>query len=206
MSPSSNLNDDSMQLNSYGKNGASFKVEKEMVIVYRVTPALRAKFKEPFGMLIRGSFAETISKIENIVKREKPPKIISVGDTVSRNFHEHQINPQLSITDNKRRRKKIKPRVFAGKKIVPVKNPQGTITEEAIKAIREALESDEHVHVIVDGEEDLLTLVAVLYAPEKSLVVYGQPYVGIVVVKVTPEKKAEAAEILKAMKTVRKAK
>jgi len=52
----------------------------------------------------------------------------------------------------------------------------------------------------------LLTLIAVLYAPEKSLVVYGQPYEGIVVVEVTSEKQAKAKEILKAMKTVRKAK
>jgi len=91
-------------------------------------------------------------------------------------------------------------------KVVHVKNPQGTITEEAIAAIREALESDEPVRIIVDGEEDLLALIAVLYAPEKSLVVYGQPYEGIVVVEVTSEKKNEAVEILKAMKTVRKAK
>jgi uncharacterized protein (UPF0218 family) len=177
-----------------------------MAIAYRVTPELRVKFKEPFGSLILGSFAETMGEMENRVKREKPPKIISVGDTVSRNLHEHQITPQLSITDNKRRRKRIKPKVFAEKTVVHVKNPQGTITEEAITAIKVALESDEHVHVIVDGEEDLLTLIAVLYAPEKSIVVYGQPDTGIVVVKVTSEKKAEAAEILKAMETVRKAK
>jgi uncharacterized protein (UPF0218 family) len=177
-----------------------------MAIAYNVTPELRAKLKEPFGRLIRGSFAETMGKMENIVKREKPPKIVSVGDTVSRNLHEHQMNPQLSITDNKRMRRKIKPRIFTGKNVVHVKNPQGTITEEAITAIREALESDERVHIIVDGEEDLLALIAVLHAPEKSLVIYGQPYEGIVVVKVTSEKKAEATEILKAMKTVQKAK
>ena len=177
-----------------------------MDIAYSVTPELRVKLKDPFGRLIRGSFAETMGKMENIVKREKPPKIVSVGDTVSRNLHEHQMNPQLSITDNKRMRRKIKPRIFTGKNVVHVKNPQGTITEEAITAIREALESDERVHIIVDGEEDLLALIAVLYAPEKSLVVYGQPYEGIVVVKVTPEKKAGAMELLKAMKTVRKAK
>jgi uncharacterized protein (UPF0218 family) len=103
-------------------------------------------------------------------------------------------------------RKRIKPRVFPKKSVVHVKNPQGTITEEAITAIRRALESNSQVHLIVDGEEDLLTLIAVLHAPERSLVVYGQPYEGIVVVKVTAEKKAEAMEILKAMKTVRKAK
>lgn len=177
-----------------------------MVVVYNITPELRAKFKEPFGMLIRGSFAETMSKMESIVKLDKPPKIVSVGDTVSRNLHEHQINPQLSITDNKRRRRRIQPRTFTGKNVVHVKNPQGTITKEAITAIKEAFESEEHVHLIVDGEEDLLVIAAVFYAPEKSLVVYGQPYEGIVVVRVTSEKRVEAAEILKAMKTVRKAK
>ena len=177
-----------------------------MAIAYRVTPELRVKFKKPFGSLIRGSFADTMGEMENRVEREKPPKIVSVGDTVSQNLHEHQLSPQLSITDNKRRRKRITQRVFAGKKVVYVKNPQGTITEEAITAIKAALESDEHVHIIVDGEEDLLTLIAVLYAPEKSLVVYGQPCVGIVVVKVTSEKKAETAEILRTMETVRKAK
>lgn len=177
-----------------------------MTVVYNITPELRSKFKEPFGMLIRGSFAETMGKMKSIVEREKPPRIISVGDTVSRNLHEHQINPQLSITDNKRMRRRIQPRTFTGKNVVHVKNPRGTITEEAIIVIKEALESDDHVHVIVDGEEDLLAIAAVFCAPEKSLVVYGQPYEGIVVVKVTPEKKIEATEILKAMKTVRKAK
>ena len=177
-----------------------------MAIAYSVTPELRSKLKRPFGVLIRGSFTETMNRMTKIMEREKPPKIVSVGDTVSRNLHEHKMIPQLSITDNKRMRKRIKPKTFSGKTIVHVKNPQGTITEEAITAIREALESDKHVHLIVDGEEDLLAIVAVLYAPEKSLVVYGQPSEGIVVIKVTPEKKADALDILKAMKNVRKAK
>jgi uncharacterized protein (UPF0218 family) len=177
-----------------------------MTIAYSVTPKLRAKLKEPFGTLIQGTFSETMSKLETIVEMEKPPWIISVGDTVSRNLHEHRVNPQLSITDNKRMRKRIQPRIFSAKSVVRVKNPQGTITEEAITAVQKALKSDKKVHIIVDGEEDLLTLIAVLHAPEESLVVYGQPYEGIVVVKVTREKKAEVTEILKAMKTVRKAK
>lgn len=177
-----------------------------MATAYRITPELRMKFKEPFGVLIAGSFTETMDKIVDIVERERPPKIISVGDTVSRNLHERQMSPQLSITDNKRRRKKLKPRIFAGMHIVKVSNPQGTISEEAIAAVRQALEGEERVHIIVDGEEDLLTIVAVLYAPEKSLVVYGQPFEGIVVVKVNSKKKAEAEDFLKAMKAVRKAK
>jgi uncharacterized protein (UPF0218 family) len=177
-----------------------------MAVLYRVTPELRGKLKTPFGMLIQGSFAETMGEMKKIVTREKPPMIVSVGDRVSRNLHEGKMNPQLSVIDNKCMRKNIEPRVFAAEKVVHVKNPQGTITEGAIAAMREALESDRHVQIIVDGEEDLLTLIAVLHAPENSLVVYGQPYKGIVVVRVTSERKAEAVEILKAMKVVRKAK
>ena len=177
-----------------------------MAITYSITPKLRAKLKEPFGTLIQGTFSETMSKLEIIAEREKPPKIISVGDTVSQNLHEYKVNSQLSITDNKCMRKRIQPRIFPNKNVIHVKNPQGTITEEAITAIQRALESDRQVHIIVDGEEDLLTLIAVLHAPEESLVVYGQPFEGIVVVKVTSEKKVEAREILKSMKTVRKTK
>jgi uncharacterized protein (UPF0218 family) len=85
-------------------------------------------------------------------------------------------------------------------KTVYVDNPQGTITQEAIYAVKEALEGDEHTHIVVRGEEDLLTLIAVLYAPENAFVVYGQPNFGIVVVKVTSQKKAQAQEFLNAMK------
>ena len=177
-----------------------------MTVAYSVTPELRVKLKEPFGTLLQGSFAQTMEKVGALVKRDKPPRIVSVGDVVSSNLHAYKINPQLSITDNRCMRKQVKPEVFEGKNVVRVKNPQGTITEEAISAIRDALESNDLFHIIVDGEEDLLALIAVLYAPEKSLVVYGQPYEGIVVVEVTPEKKSDAVEILNAMKFVRKAK
>jgi uncharacterized protein (UPF0218 family) len=53
---------------------------------------------------------------------------------------------------------------------------------------------------LVEGEEDLLTLIAIMEAPNNSIIVYGQPYEGIVAVKVTQEKKTEISEILKAMK------
>ena len=176
-----------------------------MAVVYKITPSLRVKLKEPFGLLLRGTFSETMCKLESIVKREQPRMIISVGDTVSRNLHAYGINPQLSITDNKSMRRRVQPAIFQTKRVVRVENPQGTITEGTIAAIRDALQGDEEVHLVVDGEEDLLTLIAVLYAPEKSWVVYGQPREGAVVVEVTPEKKAETAEILRGM-DIRKAK
>jgi hypothetical protein len=62
------------------------------------------------------------------------------------------------------------------------------------------LHSNHQTKIVVEGEEDLLTLIAIMNAPQESLVVYGQPHEGIVVVKVTEDKKTEISELLKAMK------
>ncbi len=175
-----------------------------MTVAYRITPKLRTKLKEPFGSLIHGSFEETMGKIKERVHREKPPRIISVGDVVSRNLHEHKIHPQLTIIDNISLRDQTMPKEAAVEKTIIVKNPQGTITQEAVSAIKESLAKNEHTHIVVEGEEDLLVLVAVLYAPKDAFVVYGQPYSGIVVVKVSAEKKVEAQEFLNEMKSFEK--
>lgn len=177
-----------------------------MVITYELTPELRIKLKAPIGMLIRGSFAKTMEIFKTIVEKEKPTLVISVGDTVSKNLVKNHIHPQMLIIDNKAMRKKIKPTPLTADKTVYIKNPPGTITEEAIETIKNSLKTNCYIKAVVDGEEDLLTLIAVLYAPENAFVVYGQPYEGIVVIKVTPKKKAEIAEILKTMETARKAK
>jgi uncharacterized protein (UPF0218 family) len=176
-----------------------------MTVAYRVTPELRVKLKEPFGVLLRGSVSETMSQLRILVERERPPVVVSVGDTVSRNLHDAGVSTRVSVTDCRVMRKSIRPVTFQAKKTVCVKNPRGTITEEAVAAVRRALEGADEIHVVVDGEEDLLTLVAVLHAPEGAFVVYGQPREGVVVVRVTSEKKAEAAAFLGAM-AVRKAK
>jgi uncharacterized protein (UPF0218 family) len=172
-----------------------------MPTIYSVTPETLSKFQEPFGKLIQGTAAETMEELKTQLQTEKPPAIISVGDTVSRNLHKHGILPLLSITDNRSMRRELQPQGFPAKNRIQVKNPQGKITSAAITAIRNSLETDIHTHILVDGEEDLLTLIAVLYAKENSLVVYGQPRKGIVVVKVTPAKRAEAKKILEAMQT-----
>lgn len=172
-----------------------------MTIAYTLTPELRIKLKDPFGNLIQGTPEETMTKMKELVEKEKPPKIISVGDIVSRNLHKHNIHPQLTIIDNVSLRDQQMAKEDDVEKTVNVDNPQGTITQEAIAAVKKALESDEHIHIVVRGEEDLLTLIAVLHAPENALVVYGQPYLGIVIVRVTSEKKAHVQEFLNAMKS-----
>jgi len=175
-----------------------------MTVEYTLKPELRTKLQKPFGTLIRGSFDETMRRMEQLMEKEKPSRIISVGDVVSRNLHEHHIHPQLTIIDNKSLRTQQLSETPKVEKTVHVVNPQGTITREALAAVKEAIERDEHTHIIVNGEEDLLTLAAVLYAPEKAVVVYGQPHKGIVAVWVTSQKKAQVKKLLKAMEPFEK--
>lgn len=177
-----------------------------MAIAYSLPTELRAKLKQPLGKLVRGSFAETMNRLRDLAREEKPPCIVAVGDTVSKNLERNQILPRLSIIDNKSMRRTTKPFSSASEKTLHVRNPKATITDEAITAIRDSLRGTSRVRIDVDGEEDLLALIAILYVPEDSFVVYGQPYEGIVVVKATEAKKAEVSGILKSMEDARKAK
>jgi uncharacterized protein (UPF0218 family) len=141
-----------------------------------------------------------MKRLKDMIEEEKPALIISVGDTVSKNLVKNLLFPRLAVVDNICMRRTVREQLqLTADKTVYVRNPQATITTEAIAAIQDALKNYSSVKIVVDGEEDPLTLIAVLYAPEGSFVLYGQPYEGIVVVKVTPDKKAEVAEILKEM-------
>jgi uncharacterized protein (UPF0218 family) len=177
-----------------------------MNVAYQINSKLRKKLHEPFGVLIKGSLSENKEKIDEIIRKQLPPIIISVGDVVSRDLSEYNYNPIILIIDNKCMREKIVPRKFSVEKIFYARNPAGTITVEAIIAIKDALEFGKRTQIIIDGEEDLLTLIAVLYAPEKALVIYGQPKEGFVAIKVTEKKRTEARTILKDMKLLRKTK
>lgn len=171
-----------------------------MPVKLLLTSQLRATLKRPLGILVRGDFVETAKRLKNMVAEEDFPNIIAVGDTVSKNLVRSGFVPKLLIVDNKSKRRSVKPAKLPTDRTVYVINPRGTITEEAETAVEEALKNDKSTKIVVDGEEDLLTLVAVVHASERSYVIYGQPNEGIVVIKVTAGKKAEVARILESMK------
>jgi uncharacterized protein (UPF0218 family) len=147
-----------------------------------------------------------MKKLEELIARDNPPIVVSVGDTVSKNLYQHRFCLKLMIIDNKCMRRNVQPTRLQAEKVIHVQNPQGTLTEEAIKATQEAMNDEQSSEIIVEGEEDLLTLIAISYAPDNSYIVYGQPLEGMVVVKATPDKKVEIAAILRAMKKARKTK
>jgi len=168
--------------------------------VRRLTTLQRRELKFPLGLLIEGSFDETIKKLKKLIEKEKPSMIISVGDAVSESLIKKDVFPNVFIVDNKVMRKPITSFSAEVEETVYVKNPPSTLTEEALREIRRVLkEKKQRVKIIVDGEEDLLTLPAVLYAPENSLVVYGQPQRGIVAVKVTKQEKERVRQVIEGM-------
>ncbi len=175
-----------------------------MITILILPENLRKKLKKPLGMLITGDFNETIKKFKEMLTTEKPKKLISVGDAVSESLMKNGIFPDVFIVDNRIMRKDITPIEFDAERTIYARNPAGTISEEAWEKIRDALHSNLRTKIVIDGEEDLLALPAILFAPENSLVVYGQPHEGIVIIKVTREKRVEVESIVNEMKTCSK--
>jgi len=167
--------------------------------LYRVGDKVKTKLKHPLGQLIIGEPDVTIPQLIDIISKCDPKKIISVGDVVSLALRRRGVNAAIYVIDHKTERKSISQSI-AGLREVVVRNPPGGITREAIGLLRQVLEQDEPAVVLVDGEEDLLVLPSVLYSPIGSIVVYGQPLVGIVVVMVSLDSKNMVSELMEAMR------
>jgi len=155
--------------------------------------------KEPLGTLIRGSPNQTMHRLGRMIEEERPPKVIAVGDVVSRSMVEHGLQPDIIVVDHRVMRSPSTPFEAGVDRTVRVRNPAGTITEEAWLVLRDVMRQEGRTRVLVDGEEDLLTLVVGLHAPDGSFVVYGQPHEGIVVVRVTESKRRMFRQIVNLM-------
>lgn len=164
-----------------------------------LTPELRRELKLPLGLLIRGSPRYTTERLKEIVDEKKPEKLIAVGDRASRSIIRKGIRLDVAVVDNRVMRKPIRPITLKTDKTYRVDNPAGTLTDEAWQVMAEAIRHNGRVKVLVEGEEDLLTLAAVLSSPEGSMVVYGQPRSGIVAIDVTEATKERFRRIVERM-------
>ncbi|TFG17368.1 MAG: DUF359 domain-containing protein [Promethearchaeota archaeon] len=152
-------------------------------ISYKITPSVRKLLANPIGILFEGSIEENIPKVKRwFEKNDIPyPSIICVGDVVSNAFLK---DPKLSetvflkmcIIDEKTKRGNFKIDAnILGFDQIQVMNPAGEITTTAIDIIKKHLSSDAKSILLVDGEEDLLVIPAILHSHENTFVLYGQP-------------------------------
>jgi len=141
--------------------------------------------KKPLGILLP---EKEVSK-KNIEKFIAPASfVITVGDRTTQKMVDFGMVPSLQIIDGQEKRKK---RDVPGNSddytLLTCTNPAAEITPQSIDTIKKAFTSKTPVRILVKGEEDLLVLPVCIFAPKNSIVLYGQPNEGLVIVQVTPE-------------------
>ncbi|WKT57847.1 GTP-dependent dephospho-CoA kinase family protein [Candidatus Nitrosotenuis chungbukensis] len=159
----------------------------------KLPESLREQLKTPLGVLLRDTSKENI--LHHIPKGSF---IITVGDATTEKILSFGMIPSLSIVDGfEKRQKRDIP--SGGVTKMSCDNPAGQITAQSIDTIRNALKSKLPVQIMVSGEEDLLVLPVCVHAPQNSVVLYGQPNEGLVIVKVTQEIRNKTQQLLNLM-------
>jgi len=176
--------------------------------ILELPDSLRPVLREPIGPLVKLS-----ASLVGLIKKEKPVMLIAVGDIISLRLLRDKHPPDVMIIDYRSRRAPIKDfhGLLADSHGYPCKsvfqnpcesviNKAGTINSTAVKAIYTAinkyLTKSIKGTVVIDGEEDLLALPAILLAPLNSLVIYGQLDEGVVFVRVTESEKKRIKSII----------
>lgn len=154
----------------------------------KLPPEARPLLKRPLGKL----FTNTAAAVEHL-QRLHPIRLIAVGDVVAVELLAAGLRPDIVVVDFKVMQAPVDDKTRRAidaheVRIVRVRNPAGTVTPELYSAF-ESIQLP--AKIIVEGEEDLATLPAVLIAPIGSVVAYGQPNEGVVLVEVSEQKKRE---------------
>ncbi|MFB5622822.1 MAG: GTP-dependent dephospho-CoA kinase family protein [Nitrosarchaeum sp.] len=153
--------------------------------------------KIPLGKLIPDSQTDK-SNVQKYL--QKNSYLITVGDRTTEKMINFGLIPSLQIIDNQEKRIKRKPLQNNNKYTELVcNNPAAEITQQSIDTIKKAFVSKTPVRLTVEGEEDLLVLPVCVHAPENSVVMYGQPNEGLVIVQITPEIRNKTQRLLDLM-------
>ena len=146
--------------------------------------SLRDQFKNPLGVLLPEDMADKTHISEYLSDNSY---IITVGDRTTEKMIDFGLIPSLQIIDGVEKREKRELPKLENATELTVDNPAAEITPQSIDVIKQAFTLSSPVRIVVNGEEDLLVIPVCVHAPENSIVLYGQPNKGLVIVKVTPE-------------------
>jgi hypothetical protein len=170
------------------------------------TKDLRPELAQLHGDLLAGTEEETLPQINEYLKSVNPAYIGSCGDVISKNMIQTDFYPNLIVVDGKTLREDYGAKFPESFEHRTTRNVTGGITREAWLAVREAIAARRSIILeVTGGEEDLLLIPMVLYAPDNAVMAYGQPPVtdldppipsGAVMVQVTTEQRSEFARIL----------
>ena len=186
-------------------------LEKLKPYGYKIPENLRSNLKHPQDILLKNkkSFEKVLPRLIQELRTHRLNLLITVGDQVTKFANQYKINTDLAVVDFRVKRRKIyssmRDLYFKSGRgglsnVITVKNDPGKITKTLVSAIRVSLDriiSDGKSRIIkVNGEEDLAAVPAIILSPLGSVVIYGQPDRGVVVVRVTEEKKSQLIKML----------
>jgi len=167
--------------------------------MYKIPENLRDILNKPIGKLVNEK------KLLQILKNEK--KIVSIGDTITYTLLKNGFEPIFCIVDYKTHRGVCEDEIVEkiksfSKKTIKVENPPGLITDDLYEVIKIIFKNLEYgpFRIEVEGEEDLASLIVLLFAPIDVTIIYGLPDKGVLVVKPTKEIKDKVKKILDIMK------
>lgn len=163
---------------------------------YNLPPGLRPRLAKPLGRLFKGSEVEGPAFRELVTGAQI---IVTVGDRVTDTIGKMGRTPEVQVVDGVERREKREPPGVAHARLIRAKNPAGQLTSEAMEAVRSAFLGEKPARVLVEGEEDLLAMAAIAFAPQSAVVLYGQPGVGVVAVVVDEEARERTLSIMDEM-------
>ncbi|OGK37332.1 hypothetical protein A3F03_04435 [Candidatus Roizmanbacteria bacterium RIFCSPHIGHO2_12_FULL_41_11] len=167
---------------------------------------LRESLRQPLGEVIRSQekdFSKASKKAVAKIRQKNPPMVIAVGDIVALSLFELKCPPDLAIVDLINRREKISQEsaviLIRNSKKRYINKP-GTIFLPAAKSIQKSIQqflaTKKQQRIVIKGEEDLLGLPSILFAPLGAIVIYGQMGMGVVMVEVTEEVKKKVVVLL----------
>ena len=137
------------------------------------------ELKKPLGQLYP-DFEDAIDEIKS------SEFLISVGDATFNNLTKYELYPNIGIIDNLIQRKNHTHEIIYADHILKAENPAGYITDDLWETIGQALElsnTGECYVIEVAGEEDLAVLPCIIMADPETIILYGQPNEGLVLLK-----------------------
>ncbi len=127
--------------------------------------------------------------------------LCTVGDMTTETVHRLGASIHLAVVDYQTKREPdlgwVKALATVGEATLEVANAAATITWEMYNAILEAWSSSTALKMVVDGEEDLASLPAILHAPEGATVIYGIPDTGLCLVQVDGHARDVVTDVLR---------
>lgn len=158
---------------------------------------MRDEFRKPYGKLYTTTPEDVKSQI-------KGKKVVCVGDVISANTINAGIEPDIIVIDLRKSRKELDSKTrrvlenFGGK-TVRVENPPGVIKSKFWEVIKESLQSNCPVKIIVEGEEDLAVTPFIMEGDSDTVILYGLMEKGFVLVNINKDVKEKVRKLLDRM-------